>query len=199
MAKPARRPGEDDDAVRMLLGLSQGDGSDEAAGGAARGTPRVGQKRGPPPPPAARSYPHLTAKGEQRLGPGDNRVRPPKAATKLLPEAKWRHIRLPDVESALEGEDWVVMWAQFKHPSEQTTRATLQANILVARSAALAALCRGSPRAWLERNVHAVSPPSPAVQPRCPAPRQRDCSTSDWPTTMVSACPASLKSTLIDP
>jgi hypothetical protein len=58
----------------------------------------------------------LTKKGTLRLGPGDNRVRPPKAATKLLPGAKWRHIRLPDVVSALEAEDWVVMFVHFKYP-----------------------------------------------------------------------------------
>lgn len=58
----------------------------------------------------------LTKKGTLRLGPGDNRVRPPKAATKLLPRAKWRHIRLPDVVSALEAEDWVVMFVHFKYP-----------------------------------------------------------------------------------
>lgn len=58
----------------------------------------------------------LTKKGSSRLGPGDNRVRPPKAATKLLPDAKWRHIRLPDVQSALEAEDWVVMYAHYRCP-----------------------------------------------------------------------------------
>jgi hypothetical protein len=58
----------------------------------------------------------MTKKGATRIGPGDNRVRPPKAATKLLPEAKWRHIRLPDVESALEGEDIVVLWGHYKYP-----------------------------------------------------------------------------------
>lgn len=58
----------------------------------------------------------LTKKGELRFSSGDNRVRPPKAATKLLPEAKWRHIRLPEVESALEAEDLVVLWGYLKYP-----------------------------------------------------------------------------------
>ena len=58
---------------------------------------------------------HLTAKGHVRLGPGDNRVRPPKAATKLL-NSKWRHIRLPTVQAALEAEDWVVMFCHLRNP-----------------------------------------------------------------------------------
>lgn len=57
----------------------------------------------------------LTAKGHGRLGPGDNRVRPPKAATKLL-NAKWRHIRLPNIQAALEAEDWVVMYSHLIDP-----------------------------------------------------------------------------------
>lgn len=57
----------------------------------------------------------LTAKGHGRLGPGDNRVRPPKAATKLL-DTKWRHIRLPSIQAALEAEDWVVMYGHLKDP-----------------------------------------------------------------------------------
>lgn len=57
----------------------------------------------------------LTAKGHGRLGPGDNRVRPPKAATKLL-NVKWRHIRLPNIQAALEAEDWVVMYGHLRNP-----------------------------------------------------------------------------------
>ena len=60
-----------------------------------------------------------TAKGAQRLDPSknpDTRVRPPKAATKLLAEHTWRHIRLPNAESACEGEDIVVLWAHYTHP-----------------------------------------------------------------------------------
>ena len=57
----------------------------------------------------------LTAKGHGRLCPGDTRVRPPKAATKLL-NAKWRHIRLPNIQAALEAEDWVVMYGHLLNP-----------------------------------------------------------------------------------
>lgn len=62
----------------------------------------------------------LTKKGELRLSSKDNRVRPPKAATKLLPEAKWRHIRLPEVEAALEAEDLVVLWGHLRYPKVLT-------------------------------------------------------------------------------
>jgi hypothetical protein len=59
----------------------------------------------------------LTAKGHSRLGPGDNRVRPPKAATKLL-NVRWRHIRLPNIQAALEAEDWVVMYGHLRNPEK---------------------------------------------------------------------------------
>lgn len=114
--KPKKRSNADVDAVAMLLGLSQG-GEDE-------GAPR------PPGPRAKRTYstasgsppnlPDITKKGSSRLGPADNRVRPPKAATKLLPEAKWRHIRLLDVQSALEAEDVIVFWAHYRFPEALT-------------------------------------------------------------------------------
>lgn len=118
---PTKKNAEVDvDAVAMLLGLAQG-GEDEAAGPSGSGSGDKSRARSKRPLGQAEllleeAHPDLTKKGVLRLGPGDNRVRPPKAATKLLPEAKWRHIRMPDVESALEAEDWVVMWAHFTHP-----------------------------------------------------------------------------------
>ena len=112
---------EDDadvDAVAMLLGLSSSAQAEESK------ATTLFKPRAPPPSRAKRplpaidvaEYPDVTRKGASRLGPGDNRVRPPKAATKLFPEAKWRHIRLPDVESALEAEDLVVLWAHYRCP-----------------------------------------------------------------------------------
>ena len=110
--KPKKRNDEPDvDAVAILLGMSQG-GEDE---GPIRPGPRakraLSNVSG-----AIPDLPNITKKGASRLGPADNRVRPPKAATKLLPEAKWRHIRLPDVQSALEAEDVVVLWAHYRFP-----------------------------------------------------------------------------------
>lgn len=63
----------------------------------------------------------LTKKGMQRFKAGDNRVRPPKAATKLFGDSKWRHIRLPEVENALEAEDLVVMWGHYHFPEALAT------------------------------------------------------------------------------
>jgi len=71
---------------------------------------------------------HLTSKGHVRLGPGDNRVRPPKAATKLL-NSKWRHIRLPTVQAALEAEDWVVMFCHLRNPGRLFVYVLLVCNV----------------------------------------------------------------------
>jgi hypothetical protein len=63
---------------------------------------------------------HLTPKGGKRLNTTDNRCRAPIAATKLLPDHKWRHIRLPNAEKAAMGEDYVVLWAMVRHPARLT-------------------------------------------------------------------------------
>ncbi len=112
----------DVDAVAMLLGLSQYEDDGSSAPNPRNNTaPSNRPKRPFPGAKATTSGPlskssEMTKKGATRMGPGDNRVRPPKAATKLLPEAKWRHIRLPDVQSALEAEDIVVLWGHYKYP-----------------------------------------------------------------------------------
>jgi hypothetical protein len=114
----------DVDAVAMLLGLSQADEDGTTSSHPRANTNNAASNRpkrplsssnaGTPGPNSKNST--MTKKGATRMGPGDNRVRPPKAATKLLPEAKWRHIRLPDVQSALEAEDIVVLWGHYKFP-----------------------------------------------------------------------------------
>jgi len=105
-------------AVAMLLGLAKSDGAhfstDNDTENCSNTFPEI--REGSNDQRIKDADSDLTRKGSLRLGPGDNRVRPPKAATKLLPHAKWRHIRLPDVVSALEAEDWVVMFVHFKYP-----------------------------------------------------------------------------------
>ena len=104
-------------AVAMLLGLAKSDGAQFAPHSDTENSINVLTETKRHKDPRMKDDDNdLTKKGTLRLGPGDNRVRPPKAATKLLPQAKWRHIRLPDVVSALEAEDWVVMFVHFKYP-----------------------------------------------------------------------------------
>lgn len=47
----------------------------------------------------------------------DNRVRPPKAAAKLVP-GTWRHIRLENAFYARQAEDAVVLWAHYAFPED---------------------------------------------------------------------------------
>lgn len=167
VAKPAVGRDQEDDAATLLLGLSQhgADGADDGAGSSRAGARPAPKRPLPQAAPSPRDFPHLTAKGEQRMGPGDNRVRPPKAATKLLPEAKWRHIRLPDVESALEGEDWVVMWAQYKHPGEPPPPPS-------------PSVCVHRPFLFVSCGVTCLpglTPAPPCLQTPSPAPRPRAC------------------------
>jgi len=105
-------------AVAMLLGLAKSDGAQFATQNDTENSINAFAeiRGGSNDQRMKEADSNLTKKGALRLGPGDNRVRPPKAATKLLPQPKWRHIRLPDVASALEAEDWVVMFVHFKYP-----------------------------------------------------------------------------------
>ena len=59
---------------------------------------------------AAQAYKYLTPKGFRRISRSDNRCRPPKLPSLLL-RGKWRSIRMPSVEHAAMGEDYVVLWA----------------------------------------------------------------------------------------
>ena len=114
-----RRSGNDAadrDAVAVLLGLSQVEAVEVPSETLHPLPSRRGTTKRAHNTATAALLANMTRKGVTRYGPGDNRVRPPKAATKLLPEAKWRHIRLPDVQAALEAEDVVVLWAHYRHP-----------------------------------------------------------------------------------
>ena len=59
----------------------------------------------------------LTAKGNRRITRVETRVRPPGRVTKLL-DGHWPAIRMPDVLSAMECEDMLVLFANARYPTE---------------------------------------------------------------------------------
>ena len=59
----------------------------------------------------------LTEKGKKRILRDDTRVRPPGRVTKLL-DGHWPAIRMPDVLTAMECEDSLVLFARARYPSE---------------------------------------------------------------------------------
>jgi hypothetical protein len=59
----------------------------------------------------------LTMKGKKRILRDETRVRPPGRITKLL-DGHWPAIRMPDVLSAMESEDFLVLFANARNPTE---------------------------------------------------------------------------------
>lgn len=113
---------EEDDAVQMLLGLTGPGTAAERQLEETQNKDTEGVNPNDLPPLSLQilaTEDDLTTKGRLRLDADrrslDTRVRPPKAATKLIPDT-WRHIRLPEAVSACKGEDLVVMWAFYNYP-----------------------------------------------------------------------------------
>ncbi len=63
------------------------------------------------------SHLNLTVKGKKRIQRDETRVRPPGRVTKLL-DGHWPAIRMPDVLSAMESEDCLVLFANARYPAE---------------------------------------------------------------------------------
>jgi hypothetical protein len=59
----------------------------------------------------------LTDKGRSRSKSADTRVSPPNSVTRLL-FCNWPRIRMPDIRCAMEAEDWVTMYCNFRYPEK---------------------------------------------------------------------------------